>query len=150
MHSCSLSLVNTAAGVMEDDLMFSMEEVEGSAKRPPVQSSAPIQRTSSISEDEDTDSDHHHFICPILDDNSAKDICHYLKNLVNDHQLSNSLPKSSFTYQVGHQHTPYENSGAPRPVFEGCHAALCRDLHISVRTAVCLLRRTALTPPHNL
>lgn len=104
------SLVNTAAGAMEDDLMFSMEEVEGSAKRPPVQSSAPRQRTSSLSDanasdDDDTD-DSQHFICPILDENSAKDICHYLKNLVNNHQLSNSLPKSSFTYQVGHRLTP--------------------------------------------
>lgn len=88
---------------MEDDLMFSMEELEGSAKRPPVQSSAPIQRTSSLSDanasDDDDDTDNQHFICPILDENSAKDICHYLKNLVNNPQLSNSLPKSSFTYQ---------------------------------------------------
>lgn len=116
-HSCTLSLVNKAAGVMEDDLMFSMEEVEGSAKRPPLQSSASIQTTSSISDDED-DTDHG-FICPILDENSAKDICHYLKNLVNDCQLSNSLPKSSFTYQVGDHCTQCENSGEPWPVFDG-------------------------------
>lgn len=91
--------------------MFSMEELEGSAKRPAVQSSAPIQRTSSLSEanaSDDDDDDNQHFICPILDENSAKDICHYLKNLVNNPQLSNSLPKSSFTYQVGHCRTPCE------------------------------------------
>lgn len=127
--------------------MFSMEEVEGSATRPPVQSSGPVQRTSSISDDEDTDD--HPFIFPILDDNSAKDICHYLKNLANDRQLSNSLPKSSFTYQVGHHRTPCENSAEPWPMFDGCHA-FCRDLCFSVRTAVCLIRRTTLTPLHDV
>lgn len=88
---------------MEDELMFSMEEEEGSAKRPPVQSAAPIHRASSLCDASatDDDDDDDHFICPILDD-SAKDICHYLKNLVNNRQLSNSLPKSSFTYQVSH------------------------------------------------
>lgn len=86
---------------MEDDLMFSMEEEEGSAKRPPVQCSAPSQRASSLSDANasDDDDDDDHFICPILDD-SAKDICHYLKNLVHTRQLSNSLPKSNFTYKV--------------------------------------------------
>lgn len=83
--------------------MFSMEEEEGSAKRPPVQSATPIHRASSLCDASttDDDDDDDHFICPILDD-SAKDICYYLKNLVNDRQLSNSLPKSSFTYQVRH------------------------------------------------
>lgn len=96
--------------------MFSMEEVEGSARRPPVQSSAPIQRTSSLSDasdDDDDDTDSQHFICPILEENSAKDICHFLKNLVNNRQLSNSLPKSSFTYQVG----------SLGECLEHCHAA---------------------------
>ncbi|XP_062299104.1 eukaryotic elongation factor 2 kinase isoform X1 [Scomber scombrus] len=83
---------------MEDELMFSMEEV-GSARKPPVQRSTPNQRTSSLSDanasdDDDDDS----FICSILDD-SAKDICHYMKNLVYSRQLSNSLPKSNFTYR---------------------------------------------------
>lgn len=126
--------------------MFSMEEVEGSAKRPPVQGSAPVQRTSSISDDDDDD-DTDHFIRPILDESSTKDICHYLKNLVNDRQLSNSLPKSSFTYQVG---TPCKNSAEPWPLFNGCHVAFCRDLCFSVRTAVCLIRRTTLTLQHDV
>lgn len=112
---------------MEDDLMFSMEEVEGSAKRPPVQRSAPIQRASSLNDanasdddDDDDDGDNLHFICPILDDTSAKNICHYLKNLVNNRQLSNSLPKSSFTYQVGHRRTLCEKKtrGEPGEMFE--------------------------------
>ncbi|XP_040924591.1 eukaryotic elongation factor 2 kinase isoform X5 [Betta splendens] len=78
---------------MEDELMFSMEE-EGSATRAPAQRQGSKQRASSLSDDEDDE----HFICPILHDPS-KEICHYLKDLVNTRQLSNSLPKSSFTYK---------------------------------------------------
>lgn len=86
---------------MEDELMFSMEE-EGSASRPYVQRRAPKQRASSLSDaNASDDDDEEHFICPILDD-SSKEICHYLKNLVNDRQLSNSLPKSSFLYKVSY------------------------------------------------
>ncbi|XP_070846737.1 eukaryotic elongation factor 2 kinase isoform X2 [Chaetodon trifascialis] len=83
---------------MEDDLMFSMEEDEGSAKRPPAQRSAPSQRASSLSDaNTSDDEDEDHFICPILDD-SAKEICNYLKNLVDTRQ-SNSLPKSNFMFR---------------------------------------------------
>lgn len=81
---------------MEDDLMFSMEE-EGSAKRPSVKRNGIKQRASSLSEDDDDDDEH--FIAPILDD-SAREVCHYLKSLVYTRQLSNSLPKSGFTYKV--------------------------------------------------
>ncbi|XP_035514710.1 eukaryotic elongation factor 2 kinase isoform X2 [Morone saxatilis] len=84
---------------MEDELMFSMEEVEGSAKRAPVQRSAPSQRASSLSDaNASDDDDDNHFICPILDD-SAKEVCHYLKNLVYTRQLSNSLPKTNFMFK---------------------------------------------------
>lgn len=89
---------------MEDDLMFSMEEEEegSSAKRPPVRCSAPSQRASSLSDaNASDDDDDEYFICPILDD-SAKDVCSYLKNLVLTRQLSNSLPKSNFMYKVSH------------------------------------------------
>ncbi|XP_023287081.1 eukaryotic elongation factor 2 kinase isoform X5 [Seriola lalandi dorsalis] len=82
---------------MEDDLMFTMEE-EGSAKRPPFQRNVPSQRTSSLSDANASDDDDEDFICPILDD-SARDICHYLKNLVYTRQLSNSLPKNNFVYK---------------------------------------------------
>ncbi|XP_045924604.1 eukaryotic elongation factor 2 kinase isoform X1 [Micropterus dolomieu] len=83
---------------MDDDLMFSMDE-EGSAKRPPVQRSAPCKRASSLSDaNASDDDDEDHFICPILDD-SAKEICHYLKDLVHTRQLSNSLPKSNFMFR---------------------------------------------------
>lgn len=82
--------------------MFSMEEEEGSAKRPPAHHRGASQRTcsltkSSASDDEEDDEDD--VVRPILDD-SAKDICHYLKDLVNSRQPSNSLPKSSFSYRV--------------------------------------------------
>lgn len=95
-------LVSTTADIMEDELMFSMEEVS-SAKRPPVQRSAPNQRTSSLSDANasDDDDDDGGFICSILDDN-AKDICHYMKSLVYSRQLSNSLPKTNFLYKVSH------------------------------------------------
>lgn len=91
---------STSADIMEEDLMFSMEEEEGSAKRPSVHRRGASQRTcsftkSSTSDDDDED----HVIRPILED-SAKEICHYLKDLANTRQLSNSLPKGSFTYRV--------------------------------------------------
>lgn len=92
--------------------MFTMEE-EGSAKRPPVQRSAPNKRASSFSDAIASDDDDDDFICPILDD-SAKEICHYLKNLVNNHQLSNSLPKNSFTYKVSRCPGDREMQGIPR------------------------------------
>ncbi|XP_047465049.1 eukaryotic elongation factor 2 kinase isoform X6 [Mugil cephalus] len=83
---------------MEDELMFSMEEC-GSAKRPPVQGSGLKQRASSLSDaNASDDDDDEHFICPILDD-SAREVCHYLKNLAYSRQLSNSLPKSNFMYK---------------------------------------------------
>ncbi|CAJ1080009.1 eukaryotic elongation factor 2 kinase isoform X3 [Xyrichtys novacula] len=85
---------------MEDELMFSMEEEDGSAKRPPVQRSSPHQRASSVSDanTSDDDDDEDQFICPILDD-SAREICGYLKSLVYTRQLSNSLPKTNFVYR---------------------------------------------------
>nr|XP_046232912.1 eukaryotic elongation factor 2 kinase isoform X2 [Scatophagus argus] len=86
---------------MEDDLMFSMEEEEeeGSAKRPPVRRRVNSQRASSFSDaNASDDDDEDHFICPILDD-SAKEICHYLKDLVHNRQLSNSLPKTNFVFK---------------------------------------------------
>ncbi|XP_044033792.1 eukaryotic elongation factor 2 kinase isoform X8 [Siniperca chuatsi] len=100
---------------MEDDLMFSMEEEEGSAKRPPVQRSAPNQRASSISDaNTSDDDDEDHFISPILDD-SAKEICHYLKNIVYTRQLSNSLPKSNFVYKEAWKHAIEKAKAMPDP-----------------------------------
>lgn len=88
--------------------MFSMEEEEeGSAKRPAVHCRGASQRTCSLSESNASeDDDEDHFIVPILDD-SAREICHYLKDLVNTRQLSNSLPRSSFTYRVSRCHSTW-------------------------------------------
>ncbi|XP_051273358.1 eukaryotic elongation factor 2 kinase isoform X6 [Dicentrarchus labrax] len=101
---------------MEDELMFSMEEEEGSAKRAPVQRSAPSQRASSLSDANasDDDDDDDHFICPILDD-SAKEICHYLKNLVYTRQLSNSLPKTNFMFKDAWKNAIEKAKAMPDP-----------------------------------
>lgn len=99
--------------------MFSMEEEEGSAKRPSVHRRGASQRTcsftkSSTSDDDDED----HVIRPILED-SAKEICHYLKDLANTRQLSNSLPKGSFTYRVSFRRARSGRTDGPglQPVF---------------------------------
>ena len=90
---------------MEDELMFRMEE-EGSAKRPSLQRNGIKQRASSLSDANasDDDDDEEHFISPILgsDSDSAREVCHYLKNMVYTRQLSNSLPKGGFMYKVSH------------------------------------------------
>ncbi|XP_026171221.1 eukaryotic elongation factor 2 kinase isoform X6 [Mastacembelus armatus] len=91
---------------MEDDLMFSMEEL-GSAKRPAAQQSASSQRASSLTDDDDDDEDDH-IICPILDDSSQKRSL-YLKN------LSNSLPKSNFIYRETWKHAIEKAKALPDP-----------------------------------
>lgn len=89
--------------------MFSMEEEEeeeggGAAKRPPGPCTGASQRCCSLSESKASeDDDEDHFILPILGD-SAKEICHYLKDMVNPKQQSISLPRSSFTYRVSRCH----------------------------------------------
>uniref|UniRef100_A0A3P8U5W5 Eukaryotic elongation factor 2 kinase n=1 Tax=Amphiprion percula TaxID=161767 RepID=A0A3P8U5W5_AMPPE len=91
---------------MEDDLMFSMEE-DGSAKRAPVQRSVQQLRTSSLSDaNASDDDDDDHFISPILDD-SARDVCYYLKNLVYSRQLSNS-PRGNLMYKSDETDTAAE------------------------------------------
>uniref|UniRef100_A0A672FT51 Eukaryotic elongation factor 2 kinase n=1 Tax=Salarias fasciatus TaxID=181472 RepID=A0A672FT51_SALFA len=76
-----------------------MEE-DGSATRPPVQRHALKHRASSLSDanPSEDDDDDEHFIAPLLDD-SAKEVCHYLKSLVYTRQLSNSFPKSNYVYR---------------------------------------------------
>uniref|UniRef100_A0A8C7LHL3 Eukaryotic elongation factor 2 kinase n=1 Tax=Oncorhynchus kisutch TaxID=8019 RepID=A0A8C7LHL3_ONCKI len=84
---------------MEDELIFSMDEV-GSAQRNPLQQRTPDQRAPALSNAYDSDEDDY-YICPITDDpvSQAEDICGYLKNLVHSKQLSNS-PKNSFSYKA--------------------------------------------------
>ncbi|XP_053710014.1 eukaryotic elongation factor 2 kinase isoform X4 [Synchiropus splendidus] len=103
---------------MEDELMFSMEE-DGSAKRPAAQGPAPNQRASSLSDanasdDEDDEDDEDFFICPILDD-SAREICHYMKSLAYTRQLSDSLPKNTFTYKAAWKHAIEKARAMPDP-----------------------------------
>ncbi|XP_068610487.1 eukaryotic elongation factor 2 kinase isoform X2 [Brachionichthys hirsutus] len=85
---------------MEEDLMFSMEEEDGSATGPPTRRGAPCPRVSSLSSlsDAHDSDDEERFITPLLHD-SAKEICHYLKDRVSARQPSDSLPKSSFTFK---------------------------------------------------
>nr|XP_043870152.1 eukaryotic elongation factor 2 kinase isoform X2 [Solea senegalensis] len=94
---------------MDDDMMFSMEEVGNSAKRPSVQRHTPSQWSSSLSDTNgsDDEDDDDHIICPILDD-SAKEICHYLRKQVYTRQLSNSLPKS-LSNSLPKSHFQYRN-----------------------------------------
>ncbi|XP_036072959.1 eukaryotic elongation factor 2 kinase isoform X5 [Oryzias melastigma] len=102
---------------MEDDLMFTMEEV-GSAQRPSEQRNGIKPRPSSLGNGSDDEDDEEHFISPILGD-SAKETCHYLKNLVYTRQLSNSLPKTNFLYK----HEPEAEARSYTVVSESARAA---------------------------
>ncbi|KAF7660335.1 hypothetical protein LDENG_00283600 [Lucifuga dentata] len=83
---------------MEDDLMFTMEE-EGSAMRSPIRRNTLILHASSLSDaNASDDDDDDRIICPILSE-PTKEICGYLKSLVYNRQLSNSLPKNNFMYK---------------------------------------------------
>ncbi|XP_010893793.1 eukaryotic elongation factor 2 kinase isoform X2 [Esox lucius] len=98
---------------MEDDLMFNMEEV-GSAQCNLGQQRTPGQHAPSHSDDgNDTGEDEDdYYICPITDDPviQAKEICGYLKNMVQSEQLSNS-PKNSFSYKnETEKETPHQQS----------------------------------------
>ncbi|XP_066520487.1 eukaryotic elongation factor 2 kinase isoform X2 [Hoplias malabaricus] len=79
----------------DDELMFNMEEV-GSLKRSSGDRNVHFGRENSVDDD-----DEDFYICPITDDpvRPTKEICNYLKNIANQRQLSNSLPKNSFTYK---------------------------------------------------
>uniref|UniRef100_A0A3B5B882 Eukaryotic elongation factor 2 kinase n=1 Tax=Stegastes partitus TaxID=144197 RepID=A0A3B5B882_9TELE len=101
-----------APDIMEDDLMFSMEE-DGSAKRPPEQRSVLQLRASSLSDANASDDDDEDFICPILDD-SAREVCHYLKNLVYSRQLSNS-PRNNLVYKAAWLHAIAKAKAMPDP-----------------------------------
>uniref|UniRef100_A0A673BVD4 Eukaryotic elongation factor 2 kinase n=1 Tax=Sphaeramia orbicularis TaxID=375764 RepID=A0A673BVD4_9TELE len=96
--------------IMEDELMFSMEE-EASAKRPPVQRIS--QRSISLN-DASEDDDDETFIHPILSE-PAKDICGYLQTLVYNRQLSNSLPKQGFVYKAAWKKAIQKAKAMPDP-----------------------------------
>uniref|UniRef100_A0A8C4ZNM2 Eukaryotic elongation factor 2 kinase n=1 Tax=Gadus morhua TaxID=8049 RepID=A0A8C4ZNM2_GADMO len=103
--------------VMEDELMFSMEE-EGSATRPQVPGKTPSQRNASQrvcpASDTDEDDDEDFVLYPILGD-PKKDIVDYLQNLVVNKQLSTSLPKNDFLYKVTWKHAIEKAKAMPDP-----------------------------------
>ncbi|XP_068610486.1 eukaryotic elongation factor 2 kinase isoform X1 [Brachionichthys hirsutus] len=101
---------------MEEDLMFSMEEEDGSATGPPTRRGAPCPRVSSLSSlsDAHDSDDEERFITPLLHD-SAKEICHYLKDRVSARQPSDSLPKSSFTFKATWRHAIEKAKAMPDP-----------------------------------
>ena len=87
---------HTSVRMAEEELMFTMEEV-GSVQKGGRQRSISFG-DANASDDEDDD----YYICSITDDpiSPTKDICHYMKNLVHNKQLSSSLPKNAFAYRV--------------------------------------------------
>ncbi|XP_053094797.1 eukaryotic elongation factor 2 kinase isoform X7 [Pangasianodon hypophthalmus] len=95
----------------EEELMFRMEEVD-SLKRPPVSRTVSSGPDSSVDDEEDD-----FYICPITDDpiSPTKGICDYLKDLVNHKQLSNSLPKNSFSYKAAWKHAIEKARAMPDP-----------------------------------
>ncbi|KAK9965189.1 hypothetical protein ABG768_004291 [Culter alburnus] len=84
----------------EEELMFSMEEVGNPLDGPRngCNKNRVCFKDSNASDDDDEDDLR---ICPITDDpiSPTKGFCDYPKNLVRNQQLSNSLPKNSFTYK---------------------------------------------------
>uniref|UniRef100_A0A3Q2XYK6 Eukaryotic elongation factor 2 kinase n=1 Tax=Hippocampus comes TaxID=109280 RepID=A0A3Q2XYK6_HIPCM len=98
---------------MEDELMFSMEE-EGSSSRSSDKRCAPKQRVSSLTDDDDGEEDET-FICSILEDNPVRDICQYMQNLINNRQLSNSLPKTEFLYKETWKNAIVKAKAMPDP-----------------------------------
>lgn len=81
--------------------MFTMEEV-GSPLDGPRNGCSKNRVTFKDSNASDDDDEDDLRICPITDDpiSPTKGFCDYPKNLVRNQQLSNSLPKNSFTYKV--------------------------------------------------
>uniref|UniRef100_A0A9J7X355 Eukaryotic elongation factor 2 kinase n=1 Tax=Cyprinus carpio carpio TaxID=630221 RepID=A0A9J7X355_CYPCA len=88
----------------EEELMFSMEEVETPPDGPRsgcAKSGVTFQDSNADDEDDDDDDEDDLRICPITDDpiSPTKGFFDYPKNAVCNQQFSNSLPKNSFTYR---------------------------------------------------
>ncbi len=84
--------------------MFNMEEV-GSPRDGPRNGCAKSRvafQDSNASDDDEEDDEDDLRICPITDDliSPTKGFFDYPKDVVRHQQLSNSLPKNSFTYRV--------------------------------------------------
>ncbi|XP_067285721.1 eukaryotic elongation factor 2 kinase isoform X4 [Pseudorasbora parva] len=101
----------------EEELMFSMEEV-GSPLDGPGNGYTKNNRVSFKDSNASDDDDEEDFrICPITDDliSPTKGFCDYPKNLVHNQQLSNSLPKNSFSYKATWKHAIEKAKAMPDP-----------------------------------
>ncbi|XP_039515113.1 eukaryotic elongation factor 2 kinase isoform X5 [Pimephales promelas] len=96
----------------DEELMFSMEEVD--EPRNGCSKNRVTFKDSNASDDDDEDDLR---ICPITDDpiSPTKGFCDYPKNLVGNQQLSNSLPKNSFTYKATWKHAIEKAKAMPDP-----------------------------------
>uniref|UniRef100_A0A671P7Z1 Eukaryotic elongation factor 2 kinase n=1 Tax=Sinocyclocheilus anshuiensis TaxID=1608454 RepID=A0A671P7Z1_9TELE len=102
----------------EEELMFNMEEV-GSPRDGPRNGCAKGRvafQDSNASDDEDDDEDDLR-ICPITDDpiSPTKGFFDYPKDVFSNQQLSNSLPKNSFTYRATWKHAIEKAKAMPDP-----------------------------------
>ncbi|XP_062381871.1 eukaryotic elongation factor 2 kinase isoform X2 [Sardina pilchardus] len=91
----------------EEELMFTMEEVgSGQGVDRPRRTITFGDAHVNASDDDEEDEDF--YICSITDDlsNPTREVCEYLKNLVHNKQLSNSLPKDAFAHRSKGQSDP--------------------------------------------
>ncbi|XP_073684465.1 eukaryotic elongation factor 2 kinase isoform X5 [Garra rufa] len=103
----------------EEELMFSMEEVESHRDRPRngCAKSRVAFKDCNASDDDDEEEDDLR-ICPIFTDDPispTKGFFDYPKNVVGNQQLSNSLPKNSFTYRATWKHAIEKAKAMPDP-----------------------------------
>ncbi|XP_042623222.1 eukaryotic elongation factor 2 kinase-like isoform X4 [Cyprinus carpio] len=104
----------------EEELMFSMEEVESPPDGPRsgcAKSGVTFQDSNADDEDDDDDDEDDLRICPITDDpiSPTKGFFDYPKNAVCNQQFSNSLPKNSFTYRATWKHAIEKAKAMPDP-----------------------------------
>ncbi|XDV44921.1 hypothetical protein PO909_013132 [Leuciscus waleckii] len=99
----------------EEELMFTMEEVGSplDGSRDGCKNRVTF-KDSNASDDDDEDDLR---ICPITDGpiSPTKGFCDYPNNLVRNQQLSNSLPKNSFTYKATWKHAIEKAKAMPDP-----------------------------------
>ncbi|XP_059387871.1 eukaryotic elongation factor 2 kinase-like isoform X4 [Carassius carassius] len=99
----------------DEELMFSMEELVGSARDGPRNGCAESTRSFQDSNASDDEDDLR--ICPITDDpiSPTKGCFNYQNNVLCNQQLSNSLPKNSFTYRATWKHAIEKAKAMPDP-----------------------------------
>lgn len=98
--------------------MFSMEEVVGSPRDGPRSAKSRVTfQDSNASDDDEEDDEDDLRICPITDDliSPTTGFFVYPKDVVRNQQLSNSLPKNSFTYRATWKHAIEKAKAMPDP-----------------------------------